>query len=256
MTDLTRSEALAALAWLTEAGIDVLVEAEPRRWLAPPGQREGDHAEHGGAGGADSRPPPVTVALPVPGRTFDPGAIAAAGSLADLRAAVDAIRPGAIFADGDPASRVMIVGECPAPDDRATGKPFSGPSGALLDRMLASIGRDRRNVYLANLLLWRVATAKAASADESGIGLAVLRRHIALANPRAVLVMGDVAGKALFGAKDGITKYRGVWRTHALEGTSVPMLPTFNPAYLLRMPAHKSLAWRDLLAFKAKIDAD
>ena len=150
----------------------------------------------------------------------------------------------------------MIVGECPAPDDRATGRPFSGPSGALLDKMLKSIGRDRSTAYLANLLLWRVANAKAASAEECAIGLATLRRHIALARPRAVLVMSDAAGKALFGMKEGITKYRGTWRDLELGDLTVPVLPTFNPAYLLRMPAHKALAWRDLLAFKARIDGD
>lgn len=255
MTDLSRDEALAALAWLTEAGVDTVVEAEPRRWLDPPPPGDGDREAVEGARPL-TPPPPSAAPLPVPGRIEDLAGVEAATSLEALRAAVDAIRPGAIFADGDPASKVMIVGECPAPDDRATGRPFSGPSGALLDKMLKSIGRGRSNAYLANLLLWRVANAKAASPEECAIGLAVLRRHIALARPKAVLVMSDAAGKALFELKDGITKYRGQWRTLEVGGLSIPVLPTFNPAYLLRMPSQKALAWRDLLAFKAKLDAD
>lgn len=250
MTELSRPEALAALAWLTEAGIDTIVEEAPRQWLESAPAFEAEPVE------AAPEPMRRAAPAPVPAMRVDDGAIERASTLEDLRAAIDAIRPGAIFADGAAASGVMVVGECPAPDDRATGRPFSGPSGALLDKMLKSIGRDRSTVYLANLLLWRVANAKAASPEECAIGLAVLRRHIALAKPKAVLVMSDAAGKALFGMKDGITKYRGVWRDLDLGGVTVPALPTFNPAYLLRMPAHKALAWRDLLAFKARIDGD
>ncbi len=256
MTDFSRDEALAALAWLTEAGVDTIVEAEPRHWLNPPPPGEGDREAVEGVRAPLTPPPPSAVPLPVLGRILDLAGVQAATTLEALRGAVEAIRPGAIFADGDPASKVMVVGECPAPDDRATGRPFSGPSGALLDKMLRSIGRDRSNTYLANLLLWRVANAKAASAEECAIGLAVLRRHIALAKPKAVLAMSDAAGKALFGLKDGITKYRGVWRVLEVDGLSIAVLPTFNPAYLLRMPSQKALAWRDLLAFKAKLDAD
>jgi uracil-DNA glycosylase len=243
-----RQEALAALAWLFDAGIDTVVDEGPRDWLAVPAFTPPK----------EEAPKPKRALAPRP-EALSPvsvDAVETADSLEALRAAVDAIRHGAIFADGEPASRVMIVGEGPSADDPATGRPFSGPSGALLDRMLKAIGRDRTSVYLANPILWRNPGGRPASEAEVATGRAVLRRHIALARPKAVLAMGGMPAKALLDTETGITKLRGYWHELDLGDAAVPLLPTFNPAYLLRVPAHKSLAWADLLTFKAKIDAD
>jgi uracil-DNA glycosylase len=238
-SDLSKGEALSALSWWHAAGVDVLVDAQPREWLRVVPQ----------AAPAEPAPSPVRAAhpaVPIATPEVDLSAIAAAISLDALRAAVEAMRPGAIFADGDPASGVMIVGETAAPDDDRTGKPFSGPAGALLDRMLAAIGRSRANVYITNLLPWR-----AAFGGDPVTGAAILARHVGLAQPRAILAMGAPAAKALTGSAEPITRLRGTVVTR--DGVAV--LPTFNPAYLLRDPASKALAWRDLRLFRTLIDA-
>lgn len=264
---MTRGAALAALSWWADAGVETLVDDSPRDWLAAAIKAERVLSPVGRGGGwtaeqeIQSQPkralerPPLTP--PQQGGDVDllalSDTLARAATLDALRLAVEGIRPRAIFSDGDPASGVMIVGETAAPDDDRTGKPFSGPAGDLLDKMLAAIGRDRSSTYISNLLLWR-SFGKAAPADLA-IGQAILRRHIELAKPRAVLVMSGEAAKALLGTSAGITQLRGHW-VHLPVGTeSIPVLPTFNPAYLLRRPADKRLAWADLLTFKAKIDA-
>lgn len=241
----SRSDALAALGWLLEAGVDTLVDETPRNWLEEP-----------------VAPAPV-VDTPTAAKAPAPSAppsdierrIAEADSTAALYDAAKTLRPKPIFADGDPASGVMIVGQDAAPDDDRTGRPFSGPSGALLDRMLKAIGRDRSNVYLTNLYLWRAAANRPPSDEDTRLSTLILRRHIELVRPRALLVMGDKPSKALFDTDTGITKLRGRWVDLEFGDLKVPALPTFNPAYLLRVPPHKALAWADLLSFKVKIDA-
>lgn len=237
-----RRDALSALAWLVEAGVDVAVEDRPRDWLAPREQ----------PAQAVETPAGITATLP---QDAAPPGIDDATSLAALRAAVEALRPKPIFADGDPASGVMIVGEGPSPDDDRTGAPFSGPSGRLLDRMLAAIGRDRSSCYLSNLILWRAPGGRPASDEDIALGRAVLRRHIELAAPRVLLVMGGMPAQALFDTDVGITRLRGRWLDLEVGAVTVPALPTFNPAYLLRVPKQKALAWVDLLAFKTRIES-
>ena len=265
---MTRSAALAALAWWRDAGVDTLVDDAPRDWLAVASSPERVPSPPGrGKGWADEQGAPVQ---PVPPRERPPltpprrgggadlaaltAALAACNTLEALRQAVETIRTRPIFADGDSASGVMIVGETAAPDDDSTGKPFSGPAGALLDKMLAAIGRDRSSTYISNLLLWR-GFGQATAADIA-TGAAILRRHIELAKPRAVLVMSGVAAKALLDTNVGITQLRGHWVDQMVGDHKLALLPTFNPAYLLRYPAHKRMAWADLLMFKAKIDAN
>jgi DNA polymerase len=249
----SRADALSALSWLVDAGIDVLVDDAPRNWLAAPAPPAIEPAPPP-APAARRAAPPATVTAPI-----DPGAterlIALADTTASLFDAAAALRPRPIFADGDPASGIMIIGQDAAPDDAATGRPFSGPSGALLDRMLAAIGRDRSSVYLTNLYLWRSAGGGAATDEETRLSTLILRRHIELVRPRALLVMGDKPSKALLDTDIAITKLRGRWIDLAIGEAVVPALPTFNPAYLLRMPAHKALSWADLRAFKSRIDA-
>lgn len=243
----SRGDALSALRWWLEAGVDTLVDDGRRDWLAPVAEPAPEPAA-----------PPAKVAAQA-----EPAAeasdlerhIMAADSLAALYDAATALRHKPIFADGEPASGVMIVGQDAAPDDDKTGRPFSGPSGALLDKMLAAIGRDRTKVYLTNLYLWRSIGGRPATEEDTRLATLILRRHIALVRPRALLVMGDKPSKALFDTETGITKLRGRWIDLEFDGRTVPALPTFNPAYLLRVPPHKALAWRDLLTFKRRIDA-
>lgn len=243
----SRSDALAALGWLIDAGVDTLVDDVPRDWLAAPAEPERALAP---AAPRITKPAATPIA---PSGTE--ARIAVADSPAALFEVAKALRAKPIFADGEAGSGVMIIGQDAAPDDDRTGRPFSGPSGALLDRMLAAIGRDRSSVYLTNLYLWRAAGGRPPSAEETRLSTLILRRHIELVRPRALLVMGDKPAKALFDTDTAITRLRGSWIELTFGELTVPALPTFNPAYLLRMPAHKALAWRDLLSFKARVDA-
>lgn len=248
----SRADALATLGWLLEAGVDTLVEDAPRDWLAAPSPAAIE-PEPAAAPKATRATAPTTV--PSADSAAVEALIAAADSTAALYDAAKSLRAKPIFADGEPTSGVMIIGQDAAPDDDRTGRPFSGPSGALLDRMLKAIGRDRSSVYLTNLYLWRSVGGRPATAEETRLSTLILRRHIELVRPRALLVMGDKPSKALFDTDTAITKLRGRWIDLELGGLTVPALPTFNPAYLLRVSPHKALAWADLLSFKAKIDA-
>jgi DNA polymerase len=248
----SRVDALSALSWLVEAGVDTLVGDAPCQWLAAPAPPIADAPVEKRAERPAIRP--ERPAAPSADSAEVERRVAAADSLDALKAAAATLRAKPIFADGDPASGVMIIGQDAAPDDDRTGRPFSGPSGALLDRMLAAIGRDRSSVYLTNLCLWRL-VGGAMSAEETRLSTLILRRHVELARPRALLVMGDLPSKALFETDVAISKLRGRWVDLTLAGTTLPALPTFNPAYLLRQPAMKALAWADLRAFKSRIDA-
>ena len=244
----SRAEAIAALGWLVEAGVDTLVGDAPRNWLAEAAAAEAAVAP---AMPAAARPRPAPATEPSDLERL----ILRADSLEALHEAAKALRPNPIFSDGDPASGVMLVGQDAAPDDDRTGRPFSGPLGALLDRMLGAIGRDRSSVYLTNLYLWRATGSRSLTDEEMRLSPLILRRHVELVRPRALLVVGDKPSKALLDTDIAITKLRGNWVDLQFGEVTVPALPTFNPAYLLRMPAHKALAWRDLLMFKARIDA-
>ena len=259
---MTRSAALATLSWWRDAGVDTLVDDDPRNWLAPPpaAKPPPDVTDRQASAPATAPPKPPRSSPAAAARTAEidlsglTSTLATCETLEALKEAAAALRPRPIFADGDPASGVMIIGETAAPDDDRTGRPFSGPAGALLDRMLAAIGRDRSSTYISNLMLWR-SYGKAAPADIA-MGQAILLRHIELARPRALLLMGGEAAKALLATDTGITRLRGNWVDILAGSHPVPALPTFNPAYLLRRPADKRMAWADLLALKAKIDAD
>lgn len=156
-----------------------------------------------------------------------------------------------VFADGNPEGQVMLIGEAPGRDEDLKGLPFVGRSGKLLDRMLAAIGLDRTKVYISNILFWRPPANRSPTNDEMAVCLPFVMRHIALVKPKVVVALGGVAAKQLLDTTEGIMRLRGRWQTLPLpDGTSLPLLPTFHPAYLLRQPAHKRLAWRDLLALK------
>lgn len=187
-------------------------------------------------------------------------ASANAGSLEALRAAMDAfehceLKRGArslVFADGDPAARVMIIGEAPGRDEDREGRPFVGRAGQLLDRMLAAIDMSRdatlAPVYITNVLPWRPPQNRDPKPEEIAMLRPFLARHIALAAPDFLVLMGNISCQAVLG-KRGITRLRGNWA----EAFGKPALPMFHPAYLLRNPAAKREAWADLLSLKARL---
>jgi len=197
----------------------------------------------------------------------DPVALAraAAGAAADLPALAQAIadfdlcelKKGArslVFADGDPAARVMVIGEAPGREEDMAGKPFVGPSGHLLDRMFAAIGLSRdapdaqAALYITNVLPWRPPGNRNPEPDEIAMMQPFLQRHIELAGPDFLVLMGNQACQAVLGL-GGIMGLRGQW----LEAFGRPVLPMAHPSYLLRRPQAKRDAWADLLSLRARL---
>ena len=207
-------------------------------------------------------PPPIRAAESFDAPALAREAAAAAGDLAALRQAQEGfafcnLRKGArnfVWADGDPAARVMIVGEAPGRAEDQAGKPFVGSQGVLLDRMLAAIGLDRaavdpaRAAYVLHVLPWRTAGAGMPQADDLAMMLPFMERHIALVQPDVVVLMGNAPCQALLG-RAGITRMRGQWA----EALGRPALPMFAPEFLLTQPAAKREAWADLLILKDRL---
>jgi DNA polymerase len=159
-----------------------------------------------------------------------------------------------VFADGAETARVMIVGEAPGAEEDRQGKPFVGASGQLLDRMLAWIGLDRQtSVYISNVLFWRPPGNRTPTPAEVASVLPFVERHIALKQPDYLILSGNAATKTLLSRTEGVLKLRGKWFAYQNPemAAPVPTLVTLHPAYLLRQPAAKRLAWRDLLSFQA-----
>ncbi|MBM6578864.1 uracil-DNA glycosylase [Microvirga sp. BT689] len=159
------------------------------------------------------------------------------------------------FADGNPEGRVMLVGEAPGADEDRIGKPFMGRSGQLLDRMLATIGLDRSQVYVANIVPWRPPGNRTPTPQEIAICKPFITRQIELASPELLLCLGGPAAQNLLGIKEGILRTRGRWFTYKTEdGREIRALPTLHPAYLLRQPLQKRLGWRDFQALRRALD--
>jgi uracil-DNA glycosylase len=160
-----------------------------------------------------------------------------------------------VFGDGNPEAALMLVGEAPGEEEDRQGLPFVGLSGKLLDRMLGSIGLDRRSYYITNMIYWRPPGNRHPTQAEITACLPFLRRHIEIVNPRVLVLVGGVAASALLGRAEGIGKLRGRWLNYESPGLSRPIvaLATYHPAYLLRSPGQKREAWRDLLLIKDKL---
>jgi len=185
----------------------------------------------------------------------------AANTLAELKAALEGFEGCAlkrtatntVFADGNPLSRIMLIGEAPGRDEDRIGLPFVGRAGKLLDKMLAAIHLDRTSAYITNVLNWRPPENREPTPEEAAQCLPFLRRHIELVNPGIIILLGAVAARHVMGFSEGIMKLRGRWLDYRVGEAMVPVLPTLHPAYLLRQPAHKKLAWRDLQAAEKRI---
>ncbi|MGN6467362.1 MAG: uracil-DNA glycosylase [Rhizobiaceae bacterium] len=187
-----------------------------------------------------------------------------AGSLDELReqlAAFDGCNlkftaKNLVFADGNPEADLMLVGEAPGRDEDIEGLPFVGVSGQLLDRMLAAIGRDRQSAYIANVIPWRPPGNRTPTPIETEICRPFIERQIELAAPKVLVTLGNPSSKALLDTQVGIMRLRGNWQEHRTAGgLTIPAMPTLHPAYLLRNPAAKRLAWRDFLEIKMRLAA-
>jgi len=157
------------------------------------------------------------------------------------------------FADGTPMSALMLVGEAPGRDEDLEGRPFVGRSGQLLNRILAAIGLQRDQVYIANVVPWRPPGNRVPTAMEIELCRPFIERQIELARPQFLVALGGPATKFLTG-HEGILKLRGRWLDHkTAAGTTIPVMPTLHPAYLLRTPAHKKFVWQDFLQIQQRL---
>ena len=161
-----------------------------------------------------------------------------------------------VFADGNPKARIMVVGEAPGADEDRQGLPFVGVSGQLLDRAFATVGLDRTQIYISNILPWRPPGNRQPTLQETAMCLPFIERHIELISPEFLILAGGTAAKVLLRTTEGIVKLRGKWQSYKSQGLEKPIqaMATFHPAYLLRSPGQKKFVWLDLLNLKQKLE--
>jgi DNA polymerase len=272
--DIAAQNASILLEWYRAMGASETIAAEPQDWFAAPAA----------AGAAPAReimpsaPAPGPRRLerkPPPPQTVQPAQTAAGGETADLMAARELARSAGSLAElralldtfdgcglkktakrlclsrGSPEARIMLIGEAPGKDEDAKGLPFVGLAGQLLDRMLAAAGLAQSDVYITNLVFWRPPANRTPSPEEVQVCQPFVERQIELLSPSMLIFLGNAAAKQLTGATEGITKLRGKW----LSYTGIRAMATLHPAYLLRNPIAKRLAWRDLLAIREALDS-
>jgi len=263
--DAPLNDPAAVLRWYLDAGVDEAIGDVPvDRFVAV----------------ASTAPAPSAVALPsarpLPAASAaqpQPPSVAGATAahLASEAQTVDALRAAVeaydgcglkqfasrtVFADGNPAARLMLIGEAPGEEEDRRGLPFVGVSGKLLDRMLASIGYDRTSAYITNCMFWRPPGNRKPTAEEVALCLPFVERHIVLVDPAVIVFVGGLSASTLLANPQGITRLRGRWLEYSTPGLPrpVPAIATFHPAYLLRTPQQKRLAWRDMLSIKKKLE--
>ncbi|MDH3240806.1 MAG: uracil-DNA glycosylase [Alphaproteobacteria bacterium] len=264
----------SALKWQIEAGadeaigetpVDRFAEAPPSppppkvRPPAPPRQ-----AAPSAPRAAPSSPPaaPLPAADPA---SQDAKAIAAgAKTLEDIRAALEAFdgcplkrtATNLVYTDGNPAARIVLVGEAPGAEEDRRGLPFVGPAGRLLDRMLAAIGLDRSSVLITNTLFWRPPGNRNPTPAEAAACLPFVERTIEIVDPKVLVMVGGTAAKTLLARPEGIMKLRGQWFEYSTPAMArpVPAMAIFHPAFLLRSPAQKRPTWRDLIEIRKHLE--
>lgn len=261
----------ALLEWHIEAGADEAIGDAPVNRFGIRDSGSGIREE--------SKPMAKTLSQPIPKTTPpnpespipNPASVAAAtarvladqaNTLAELEAAVRGFdgcglkktANKTVFADGTPKALVMVIGEAPGAQEDAQGIPFCGPSGQLLDKVLASIGLTRAdNLYIANTVFWRPPGNRQPSPEETAICLPFVEKHIALVAPKLLVLAGGVATTALLNKDTSISRLRGKLYEYSNPYLTKPLptLLTYHPSYLMRQPSAKKLAWQDMLLAKS-----
>ena len=281
-----RRDLIAHLDFHTEAGVDIALDDHPHDRFV---EVEASSPVPNAAAVQDrGEPAPIAVKRPLPGydpsppaekpptRTFGRSASAkpeaAAGdarerakdctTLEELEALLATFdgcplkftAKNLVFADGNPSAKLMFVGEAPGADEDRIGKPFMGRSGQLLDRMMAAIGLDRTGAYVTNIVPWRPPGNRNPTPQEVAICRPFIERQIELAGPDLIVCLGSPATQALTGTKDGILKARGRFYPYQVGSREIRALATLHPAYLLRQPVQKRLAWRDFRLLRNALD--
>jgi DNA polymerase len=271
----------ALLRFYVEAGVDAVISEEPvdcfalsrrlaeeakrTRHTRPPPLAEQQPAEPISRHRA-SQPAAAAPRLTIPSEAAVMAAreaAATAATLEELRSTLAGFEgcnlrftaTNLVFADGNPQARVMFVGEAPGFEEDIQGLPFVGRSGQLLDRMLAAIGLDRASAYIANVIPWRPPGNRTPTPQETEICRPFIERQITLADPDFLILLGGASAKQLLQTSEGILKLRGRWQAYPTGLREIRAMATLHPAYLLRQPLQKRLAWRDLLTLKAAMSA-
>ena len=258
-------------AWrdtLKELGVMGLVRPEAVEVPAPQAFQAGGRGLGPGGPTPDARRP--TPDAPAYAPPTDPigcppeAVVAGASSLADLEAAIRgclacSLGPGRIhfvFGEGDPKAGLMFIGEGPGRDEDLQGRPFVGKAGELLDKMIAAIGLSRSEVYVANVVKCRPPDNRTPFPEEAAACLGYLRRQIALIQPKVIVTLGATPLRELVGLKEGITKVRGQWKRLETGDRTIPVMPTFHPAYVLRQYTQevRRSVWADLKAAKEELE--
>jgi uracil-DNA glycosylase family 4 len=257
------AEGLAGLLrWYADMGVDIAVDDVPHDRFAECRASVSALAEERSLPAA--RPETFETSrrtMREPATTLPPEAIeaardsaAAAQNLGDLReklsrfdgCGLKATATRLVFGDGNPSAEIMFIGEAPGADEDREGVPFVGRAGQLLDKMLAAIGLDRGKVYIANVVPWRPPGNRTPTPLETAACLPFTRRHIELVDPKILVCLGAASAQTLLGGKEGVMRMRGRWFAFPAGTTEIRALAMLHPAYLLRQPAQKKLAWQDL----------
>ena len=251
------------LAFYLEAGVDCALGEEPVNRLAEP-----ETMPAAPEAAAPPAPPARAMPAPLPLIRGEPppapdAAIASAREAARTAPTLEALRAllqtfdgcalrktatQLVFADGNPQARIMFVGEAPGREEDIEGLPFVGRSGKLLDRMIAAIGLNRSTAYIANVIPWRPPGNRTPTPLETQICLPFIQRQIELVDPDILVTLGNPSSQTLLGTRDGIMKTRGRWFDYNTGTRAIRAMATFHPAYLLRSPSYKRMAWQDLRA--------
>jgi uracil-DNA glycosylase family 4 len=256
---LNHDEMLAVLDWYRAAGVDIAVGEEPvDRFAQRPPARAVPQSVSAAPTAEQPAQAPVLGGDPAEARSL----AASAQSLDQLQALLGSYdgcglklrATQLVFADGNPEAEIMLIGEAPGAEEDRQGKPFVGRSGQLLDRMLAAIGLDRSKVYIANTVPWRPPGNRTPTPEEMALCLPFLHRQVELVAPRLVMTLGGPAMQTVFATTNGIIKMRGKWSSVTIGNHVVDAIPTLHPAYLLRNPAAKQQAWKDMLSLKLRAD--
>ena len=157
-----------------------------------------------------------------------------------------------VFSDGNPKSKIMLIGEAPGSNEDQEGLPFVGRAGALLDKMLASINLNRKNVYISNIINYRPPENRRPTDEEVNRYLPFIKKHIEIINPKILVLLGSTAMNALIGNDVVISKARGKWINKEFGSCKTSIIVTFHPAFLMRQPAQKKMAWIDLKMIRDK----
>jgi uracil-DNA glycosylase len=249
------------LTFYLEAGVDCALMEEPVNRLSDPDIAAAPRE----LPAFREMPPPATLPI-APAARGEPAPLPEAALLSAREAArtapsLDALRAlletfdgcalkftatRLVFADGNPQARIMFVGEAPGREEDLEGRPFVGRSGKLLDRMIAAIGLDRGNAYIANVIPWRPPGNRTPTPQETQICLPFIQRQIELVNPDVLVTLGNPSTQTLLSTREGIMKTRGRWFDYDTGTRVIRALATFHPAYLLRSPSYKKMAWQDL----------